>query len=76
MGISFDQQLESLTAFVAKEKMPWAQYFDGKGWDNDFGKEYGITGIPAMWLIDKKGNLRDMNARENLVAKVEKLLAE
>ena len=76
IGISFDQQLESLTAFVAKEKMPWAQYFDGKGWDNDFGKEYGITGIPAMWLIDKKGNLRDMNARENLVAKVEKLLAE
>ena len=76
VGISFDQQLESLTAFVAKEKMPWAQYFDGKGWDNDFGKEYGITGIQGMWLIDKKGNLRDMNARENLVAKVEKLLAE
>ena len=76
VGISFDQQLESLKDFVAKEKMPWPQYFDGKGWDNVFGKEYGITGIPAMWLIDKKGNLRDMNARDNLVAKVEKLLAE
>ena len=76
VGISFDQQIEKLTAFVEKEKMAWPQYFDGKGWENDFGKEFGITGLPAMWLIDKKGNLRDMNAREDLVAKVEKLLAE
>ena len=76
VGISFDQQIEKLTALVEKEKMAWPQYFDGKGWENDFGKEFGITGLPAMWLIDKKGNLRDMNAREDLVAKVEKLLAE
>jgi len=76
VGISFDQQLDALQRFVEKEKMPWPQYFDGKGWENNFGREFGITGIPAMWLVDKKGNLRDMNAREDLVAKVEKLLAE
>jgi hypothetical protein len=29
-----------------------------------------------MWLVDKKGVLRELNAREDLVAKVEKLLAE
>jgi hypothetical protein len=29
-----------------------------------------------MWLVDKKGNLRDLNAREDLAGKVEKLLAE
>ena len=29
-----------------------------------------------MWLIDKKGNLVDMNARTGLETKVEKLLAE
>jgi hypothetical protein len=26
--------------------------------------------------VDKKGNLRDLNGRENLAEKVEKLLAE
>jgi hypothetical protein len=43
--------------------MPWPQFFDGKGWGNKFGQQYGINGIPTMWLVDKKGNLREMNAR-------------
>lgn len=76
VGISFDQDIDTLKRFVAKEKMTWPQYADGEGWDNKIGKEYGITSIPTMWLIDKKGNLRDTNAREDLTAKVEKLLAE
>jgi hypothetical protein len=29
-----------------------------------------------MWLVDKKGVLRDLNGREGLATKVEKLLAE
>ena len=76
VGISFDNKKDALEDFVKKEKMPWPQYFDGKGWQNKFGQEYGINSIPAMWLIDKKGNLRDMNARDDLTKKVEKLLAE
>jgi hypothetical protein len=56
--------------------MPWPQYFDGKQWDNDFGRQFGIQSIPTMWLVDKTGNLRDLNAREDLAEKVTKLLAE
>jgi hypothetical protein len=29
-----------------------------------------------MWLVDKKGNLCDLNGRDGLAGKVEKLLAE
>lgn len=76
VGISFDQQKDKLESFVKREKMAWPQYFDGKGWGNKFGQEFGIQSIPSMWLVDKKGNLRDMNARPGLAEKVEKLLAE
>jgi thiol-disulfide isomerase/thioredoxin len=76
VGISFDSDRERLETFVAKENMPWPQYFDGKGWENDFGRQYGIQSIPTMWLVDKQGDLVDMNARENLVGKVEKLLGK
>ena len=76
VGISFDSEKSKLEEFVKKENMAWPQYFDGKGWGNKFGKEYGINGIPAMWLVDKKGNLRDMNARGDLEKKVEALLKE
>ncbi|MDB6065145.1 MAG: Alkyl hydroperoxide reductase/ Thiol specific antioxidant/ Mal allergen [Pedosphaera sp.] len=76
VGISFDQSKEKLESFVAKEGMAWPQYFDGKGWENKFGQEFGINGIPTMWLVDKKGNLRDTNARGGLEERVAKLLAE
>src|SRR5438874_1454196 len=76
VGISFDKSKEALQSFVAKEQMAWPQYFDGLFWNNKIGRKYGIESIPSMWLVDKKGNLRDMKARENFTARVEKLLAE
>jgi thiol-disulfide isomerase/thioredoxin len=76
VGISFDQDKAALTKFVAEKKMTWPQYFDGLGWGNKYGKEYGISGIPTMWLVDKKGNLVDLSARGGLEEKVKKLLAE
>ncbi len=76
VGISFDQKRDALEEFVKKETMIWPQFFDGKGWGNKFGEEFGIKGIPTMWLIDKAGKLRDMNGRDGLEKKVEGLLAE
>lgn len=76
VGISFDKDEQALKNFVKEKDMAWPQYFDGKGWQNAFGQKYGINSIPAMWLVDKNGNLADMNARQDLAGKVEKLLAQ
>jgi thiol-disulfide isomerase/thioredoxin len=76
VGISFDQDKDKLTTFTKAQKMTWPQYFDGKQWANEFGKQFGIQSIPTMWLVDKKGNLVDTNGRDDLAAKVEKMLAE
>ena len=76
VGLSFDQEKSKLESFVKDKQLAWPQYFDGKGWENKFGKEFGIRSIPAMWLVDKHGNLRDMNARQDLEEEVSKLLAE
>ena len=76
VGISLDQKKDALQKFVSSQKMEWPQYFDGFGWTNKLAKEFSIESIPAMWLIDKKGVLRDVNARNGLSGKIEKLLAE
>jgi thiol-disulfide isomerase/thioredoxin len=76
VGISFDGDQHALQDFIEKHDMPWPQYFDGKGWQNNFGLQYAIDSIPTMWLVDKQGNLRDPNAREDLQGAVEKLLTE
>jgi len=74
IGISLDDNKEQLEKMTKQKGMTWPQYFDGKGWENDLAKKYGITGIPAMWLIDKKGMVVSMNAREDLAGEVSKLL--
>jgi peroxiredoxin len=76
VGVSLDQDKDKLTQFVAENKMAWPQYFDGLGWQNKYAQQFGINSIPAMWLIDKQGKLRDVNGREDLSGGVQKLLAE
>ncbi len=76
VGISLDEDKGKLESFVKEKEIAWPQYFDGQGWKNAVSQKYGINSIPAMWLVDKKGNLVDMNARDGLAEKVEKALAE
>ena len=76
VGISFDVNKQQLTRFVEQQKMPWPQYFDGRGWENKFGRQYDIHSIPTMWLVDKNGRLRDTDGRDGLAGKVQRLLAE
>ena len=75
IGISMDSDKKKLEDFLAKNDMPWPQFFDGKGWKTSLAVEHGISSIPAMWLVDKKGNLVDQNARAGLEEKVKKYLA-
>ena len=76
VGISLDQDKEKLMAFVKEKGMEWPQYFDGKGWQNEISTKYGISSIPAMWLVNKKGMVVSTNARGGLEETVAKLLAE
>lgn len=76
VGISLDQDKAALESFVKERGMEWPQYFDGKGWQNEISTKYGISSIPAMWLVNKKGMVVSTNARGGLEENVAKLLAE
>ncbi len=76
LGISLDDDEKELRAVLKKKKITWAQCFDGKGWESPLAKRFGIDAIPALWLVNKKGMVVDMDATEDLEAKIEKLLAE
>jgi thiol-disulfide isomerase/thioredoxin len=76
VGVSFDHDKAALERVLKREKMEWPQHFDDNPDGGGFSAQFDISSIPAMWLLDKKGNIRDLNARANLVGKVEKYLAE
>lgn len=74
VGISLDRERDALEKVVGDRKIAWPQYYEEGG--NKFADKFDVAQIPTMWLLDKKGNLRDLNARGELAEKVEKLLAE
>jgi len=76
VGISLDDDKKDLLSLLAKEKIEWPQFYDPKGGEHRLAKQFSIEEIPVMWLLDKSGRLRDIDATENLTQKVEKLLAE
>ena len=43
VGISFDQDKAKLESVTKAKGMTWVQYFDGKGWQNEFGQKFGIN---------------------------------
>ena len=77
IGISFDTDKQKVVAYTKEAGMTWPQYFDGKGWENDLGRKYGISSIPTTFLVDKKGVLRVINLRgKKLAERVDVLLKE
>lgn len=68
---------EDMLAFTREHRMPWPQYYDGLSWGNPIGKQYGINGIPAMFLLDKRGLVVSTNARgPKLAQEIQRLLKE
>jgi peroxiredoxin len=76
VGISLDSDKAALTRFIEKEKISWPQFYEPSGETNRLATQYGVAGIPVVWLVDKHGALRHLDARTDQETKVEALLKE
>ena len=80
LGICLDKEPAgaALADFTAKRKMAWPQVCDGKGWETEVSKLYGIRSIPRMLLVNGSTGviLADEGLRgEQLAPAIEKALA-
>jgi peroxiredoxin len=77
IGISLDKDQEKLASFTKEKSMTWVQYFDGLVWQNKLAAKYGITSIPATFLLDGQGTIIGKDLRgEDLDKTVAKALAK
>lgn len=76
IGINLDSDKEKVEAFLKDRGITWPQFYEPAGKHNRIVREWGITIFPAMWLVDRKGVLRDLTAEIDLMQKVEGLLTE
>ena len=64
----------SSKAFVAKNEIPWPQYYQGNGGESEFSRGLGINSIPAVFLVDQKGKLFSLDARGKLETLIPELM--
>lgn len=57
LGISLDQSEDRMKQAMEKHHMTWRQYFDGLGWNSKVGRAYGVSSIPATYLVGKDGKV-------------------
>ena len=78
IGISLDEKKETVLAIINKMGLKCPVYFDaaGKGWDSALPRSLGINELPTVWLVDKKGRLRVLNAVNNTEDLVKVLIQE
>jgi thiol-disulfide isomerase/thioredoxin len=79
IGINLDQEAAVASQYVVKNRIPWTQITfpeaEKRGWNNPIVTYYGVTEIPAIWLIDASGNVISTTlSADRLDAKLAELL--
>lgn len=77
IGVSLDDDVEALKAFVDERKIPWPILFEkpgGQGWRHPLATKYGVSGIPTVILVGRDGKVVSLDVRgEKLGAELDKL---
>ncbi|WP_285008986.1 TlpA disulfide reductase family protein [Pedobacter faecalis] len=61
LGVSVDSDKAKWMDAIKKDGLTWTQVSDLKGWENDVRKIYGVTQVPANFLIDPTGKIIAVN---------------
>jgi peroxiredoxin len=77
IGVNSDSSLAYYHKQAVAEKVTWPSFFDGGTIEGPIATKWGVRGWPTTYVIDKQGNIRFVNVRDEAMTKaVKQLLAE
>ncbi|MEO6847162.1 MAG: TlpA disulfide reductase family protein, partial [Chthoniobacterales bacterium] len=76
VAVSLDTDRTKLENTMKTLNISWPTNFDGKGWENPIARRFGINALPTLWLLDRQGRLRTLNARDNYELTLRQLVQE
>jgi peroxiredoxin len=76
LGVSLDAKREALDEVIKSTNLTWPIAFDGKSWDGELVRSLGINALPTVWLCDKQGRLRSLNALDSAADLLRQLARE
>ncbi|MCF7793150.1 MAG: AhpC/TSA family protein [Candidatus Cloacimonetes bacterium] len=77
IGVSLDNDKDSWLQGIEEDNLTWTHVSAVSGWDCPAADKYGVSSIPANFLLDENGIIIAKNLRgEDLGNKVQELLGE
>ncbi len=74
--VSLDESKKTLDSRLRELRANWPTHFDGLGWRSPLARRLGINALPSVWILDKRGILRTINARSTYETWIRQLLRE
>ena len=75
LTVSLDEDRAALAATIKVADLHWPVHCDGRGWEGELVRSLGINALPTVWVLDRKGNLLTLNARDNAAETIQHALA-
>ena len=57
IGVSLDNNVKDLNAYLGENPLPWPQIFESGGLDSRPANVFGILTVPTMILVDQQGKV-------------------
>jgi peroxiredoxin len=71
LGICLDSDPVAVPALLADHGIAWPVYCDGRGWQGTLVRSLGINALPELWIVDRTGILRTLDAKQDAEALIE-----
>jgi len=76
LGICLDADPVSVPDVMSEHGITWPVYCDGRGWQGELVRSLGINSLPTLWIVDREGILRALDAKQDAPAIIERAMGE
>jgi peroxiredoxin len=74
LGICLDKDPVAAPAMLSDHQISWPVYCDGDAWEGKLVRELGINALPDLWIVDTKGVLQTLDAKDDADRVIQKAL--
>lgn len=57
VGVSLDVKSETAKAYAEANGLNWPHLCDERGWDSEYSRSMGVSSIPCLTFLDKRGRV-------------------
>jgi len=72
LGICLDNDPVAVPGLLVDHDIPWPVCCDGRGWQGELVRSLGINALPELWIVDREGILRSIDAKQDAEALIDR----